>query len=275
MNTNTKYLVTTFAIALGCLASSHAATLAFDNFNSYPINVSLVGANGGTGFGGAWDSSSPSFGYLSTARDNTSAAASELSYPGYTATVGITTLGGAYANLAGGYGGPSYMEISRSVDVAGAFSAYASGCTVGADGTTLWGSFAYRTTNGSLNLMIKGGAGGQQYFLLPVNSNANSLYVYKINFGASNADTISFFNNPTLSFDPGITPTSTLSGDFSFTAVGFAVNGDTHEGRLDNIAFGNTAGDVVAAVPETSTHALIALGGMTMLFLRRRNASRA
>ena len=256
MKTIKKYLVATSAIALGCLTSSHAGTLAFDNFNTYPINVTLDGNNGGSGFGEAWASSSPSFGYLHIVRDNTVTPASELSYPGYIATSGITTLGGAYANFAGGYDGPAYMDISRQVDVSGAFSAYNSGGTVGSDGTTLWGSFAYRTTFGKLNLMLQGGSGGNLYFPLPVNDNANSLYIYKIQFGAGDADTIEFFNNPTLPFNPGSTPTSTSSGDFSFTRVGFALNGDTHEGRIDNVAFGTTPGDVVisnsSATPYTT-----------------------
>ena len=253
--------VCTLIAALGAVSQGHSAMLASDNFTSYTINTALDGLNGGTGFSAGYTTSSPSFGFLAQVRNG-----APLSYPGYN----DQSLGGNYANLAGGFGGPAYMDFRRTVDVAGAFSAYNDGTYVGLNNTTLYGSFAYNTANGVLNFLLQGPS--DTFFALPTNGNANSLLVFKINFGTANADTITFFNNPTLAFDEGTASSTSQTGNFSFNRIGFAVNGDTFEGRVDNIRFGNTAADVISAVPEPSTYALLALGGMVVLFLRRRSS---
>lgn len=263
MNTLKKYIMATSALAVASLSFdlANAAPLASDNFTSYTSGTALEGLNGGTGFSAGYTTSSPSFGFLAEVRNG-----APLSYPDYN----DQSLGGNYANLAGGFGGPAYMDFRRTVDVAGAFSAYNDGTYVGLNNTTLYGSFAYNTANGVLNFLLQGPS--DTFFALPTNGNANSLLVFKINFGTANADTITFFNNPTLAFDEGTASSTSQMGDFSFNRIGFAVNGDTFEGRVDNIRFGNTAADVISAVPEPSTYALLALGGMVVLFLRRRSS---
>ncbi|MDX6765829.1 MAG: PEP-CTERM sorting domain-containing protein [Candidatus Methylacidiphilales bacterium] len=256
-----KQTLFVLAITLSAgLFSLRAATLLNEDFNGYTIDSTIDGNNGGSGWGGSWATSSPSFGYLHTTRNNVA----NLSYSGYSA------VGGNYANLAGGYGGPAYMDMTRQVDLAGAFSSYVSGGSVGADGTTLWGSFAYAYSAGStLNLFL---SGASTNYVPLADAGVSSLFVFKIDFGAGNADTLTYFLNPNLAtFDGTGAPTGTQAGNFSFTRFGFALNGDTHEGRFDTIRMGNLVGDVVpVTIPEPSTYALFGIGMASLAWLRRR-----
>ena len=245
---------------LSVLPAARGALLALDNFSSYNPPISLQDLNGGTGFSGGYAVGAPSQGYLNIVRND-----QPLSYPN------TTGLGGNYANLAGGYGGPAFNYFQRALDVNGSFSALKEGADVGADNKVVWGSFAYHTANGTLNLFLQSGV-ATNFFALPSNGNTDSFYLYRIAFGTNNVDTISFYNNPDLStFDPNSVPTSSVTGDYSFRNIGFAVNGDTHEGRVDNIRFGDTPEDVgVVPVPEPATWVAGVLASAVITFRARR-----
>jgi len=200
---------------------ARASLLASDDFN-YTAGTNLAdnSANGGTGWGGKYYVGAESIGYLNVIRDNF-----PLSYPNY------PSAGGTYANIASGYGGPSFNYFQRTVDVGGAFSAYNDGTRVGKDGTVLWGSFLYNKVNG-LQMWLQGA--GNQIFDLPTGG-SNSLFVFKITFGAGNADTVTIWNNPDLTtWTPSASPTSSVSGDYSFQTLVFVAPNSENEGRVDN-----------------------------------------
>ncbi|MEI7928899.1 MAG: hypothetical protein WCH40_10140, partial [Verrucomicrobiales bacterium] len=112
-----------------------------------------------------------------------------------------------------------------------AFSAYNDGTRVGKDGTVLWGSFLYNKVNG-LQMWLQGA--GNQIFDLPTGG-SNSLFVFKITFGAGNADTVTIWNNPDLTtWTPSASPTSSVSGDYSFQTLVFVAPNSENEGRVDN-----------------------------------------
>lgn len=242
------------ALAVG--SQANAAVLASEDFTTYAPSTNLQGKNGGTGWGGSWAVGAPGFGYLNEVRN-----ATPLSYPN------DSNPGGNYANLASGYGGPSFNYIQRTVDVGGAFSAYNDGVRVGANGTTLWGSFSYYNVGG-LQMYLQGAT--NKVFSTPT-VGANSLYVFRIDYGAGNADTITIWNNPNLTtWNPSSTPTATSSSDYSFQTLVFVAPNSTNEGRLDAIRFGTQAIDVVPyTVPEPASMMFAGLSA-AMLLRRRR-----
>ncbi len=247
-------------VGLSVAGVARAAVLASENFNSYNTsggNVNLSGLNGGSGFSGGWAVGAPGQGFLNEVR-----TASPLGYPNY-----VSPNDGNYANLASGYGGPSFNYAQRTVDVVGAFSAYNDGTRVGADGTTLYGSFLYNNTAGG-QLYLQGAT--NHVFTLPT-TGSDSLYVFKLAFGAGNADTFKVYSNPDLTtFDINTaTPTSTSSGDFSFQTLVFVAPSSTNEVRFDKIVLGSNIGDVIP-VPEPASLGL--LGAMSLGLLRRRRA---
>ncbi len=235
---------------------ARAAVLASEDFTSYPPSTNLQGLNGGTGWSGGWAVGAPGQGYLNEVRNG-----APLSYPN------DSNPGGNYANLAAGYGGPSFNYIQRTVDVGGAFSAYNDGTRVGADGTTLWGSFAYNNVGG-LQMYLQGAT--NKIFSTPT-VGADSLYVFRIDYGAANADTITIWNNPDLTtWNPSSTPTTTSSNDYSFQTLVFVAPNSTNEGRIDAIRFGTQAIDVVPyTVPEPASVMLIGLSGALLVRRRR------
>ncbi len=247
---------TAITIALGTLPSLKAAVLASDDFN-YANATPLSSANGGSGFTGAYSvgNGAPE-NFLSEVRNG-----SPLSYPNY------ADVGGNYANLASGFGGPTFNFFQRDVDVAGAFSAYNDGTRVGLDNTTLYGSFAYNVASGSARFFLQGAATSPE-ITLPTNG-SNSFFVFRIDFGAANADTFTYFNNPDLTTFNGTGGTA-LSGDFSFQRLGFVTPNDTNEVRVDAIRLGTTLNDVTG-VPEPSTFAMLALGGLAFISARKKS----
>jgi len=246
------------AVTACSVSTSHAGLLASDDFSSYSAATNLNGLNGGFGFNGGYTVGAPSLGYLNEVRNG-----SPLSYPNY-----VSPDGGNYANLASGFGGPPFNFFQRTVDVTGAFAAYNDGTRVGANNTTLWGSFLYNEVNNA-DFYLQGAA--NQIFSLPT-TGSNSLFLYRIEFGPANADVVTVWNNPDLStWTPSATPTSTAGpGDYSFQTLVFVAPNDENEARFDNIRLGSEAIDVVpyAAVPEPTTLGLLAAGAI--LALRRR-----
>ncbi len=238
MKTQIKPLLAQFSLlafaASGVLLApiARASLLASEDFNySAGVNLSDNSVNGGSGWTGGYAIGAPSQGYLNETRNGT-----PLSYPNY------VTNGGTYANLASGYGGPAFNYFQRTVDVGGAFSAYNDGTRVGKNETVLWGSFLYNKVNG-LQMWLQGA--GNNIFTLPTGG-SDSLFVFRISFGLRNSDTVTIWNNPDLTtWTPAATPSSTLTGDYSFQTLVFVAPNSENEGRVDNIRFGNQAIDVV------------------------------
>lgn len=244
------------ALIAGSIPASHAAVLASDDFSTYPT-VNINGANGGTGWNGGWEVGAPGIGYLNDVR-----TASPLSYANYEPN------GGNYANFASGYGGPSFNYVQRTVDVVGAFSAYSDGTRVGLDNTSLWGSYLYNNTAG-FEFWLQGAANST--ISVSPTTGSNSLYLYNINFGAGNVDSMSIWINPNLAtWTPSAPPTTTLSGNFAFQTLVFVVPNNENEARIDNVLLGAQAIDVVPyTVPEPSSFLLAGIAGLGLCFRRR------
>ena len=271
MKTTIKTLIVTgatLAAVLTLQTSALAQTLATEDFSGDTLGSTISGGTGGTGWSGAWGTTSDSFGYLHTVRGSADAP---LSYPGYAA------VGGNYLNFAGGFGGPAYMQVERAVSTS-SFSAYESGGTVSAPGTTLWGSFAYRNDNGTAAVFFGGNdVGGSNYLNLPGSGGGVNLALFSVNYGAGNADTVNLWIDPSLSGSfTGTTSDASFSGsvagNFSFTTYGFALNGDTYQTAIDNVLLGTSSAavNVPISAPEPSSMALLAMGAIGLFMMLRR-----
>lgn len=242
------------AAVLAAASMADAAVLASEDFNSYAPSTNIETLSGGTGWGGNWSVGAPGLGYLNETR-----GALPISYPNY-ASGGD----GTYANLASGFGGPTFNYIQRTLDVSGAFAAYNDGTRIGANGTTLWGSFLHHSGSG-MQVFLQGV--GNAVFSLPT-VGVDSLFLFRIEYGAANADTISIWSNPDLStWTPAATPTSSALSDYSFQTLVFVAPNNENEGRFDKIVFGSEAFDVV---PEPSTYLLFGVSALAGIFVRNR-----
>lgn len=236
-------LFSAIATTLAWMVSPASATpLASDDI-SYPTG-NIENQSGGFGWSGGY-AVGTSEGFLNDVRD-----ANTLSYPNYAG------VGGTYANVAAGYGFGTFNYIQRTVDVTGAFAAFSDGVRVGADDTTVWGSFVYHKVVG-MEFYLQGETNAP--FSLPT-TGADSLFLYRIQFGAGNADTITIWNNPDLTtWTPSATPTSTFTGNYSFQTLVFVAPNNENEGRFDNIRLGSEAIDVVPYSATTTPYVTWAL----------------
>ncbi len=266
----------------GMAMSASAATLAYEGFTGYPnANNNIVGQNGGTGWGAAWNSGT-SEGFLHTVR-----TPSTIAYAGYTGSTTPAASGGNYLNLAAGFGAANPANVFRFLDVTGGgtFGAagYVSGGKIGADNTTLWASLLLSSqansggANGSATITFNSTTANN--VTLP-QSQASNLVVFKFVFGPGSTDTVTTFANPNLAtFDGTSGGVTSAAGDYAFTGLTLTesyTGGSGSPGaetRYDDIRFGTTLADVapVAAVPEPTT--LAAIGGVALLTLRRRSSS--
>lgn len=252
MKIQLNHLLPAITTTLALMASpAGAAPLASDDFSSYDTN-NIEFENGGTGWNLGYSVGS-SEGFLNDVRlsaPTPPASPDPLNYPNYVSSEGN------YANVASGFGGPTFNFIQRNVDVTGAFGAYNDGTRVGLDGTTLWGSFLYNKVNG-MEFWLQGA--GNIPFQLPT-AGADSLFLFRIEFGAGDSDTITIWNNPNLpSWTPAATPTSVSISNYAFQSVIFVAPNDQNEGRFDDIRFGTTASDVVPYTPSGSGYSAWAM----------------
>jgi hypothetical protein len=247
-----------------------AELLTEETYNTYPTGEGINGKDGGIGWGGAWGAVSIE-GFASQVRNNTS----NFSYPGYDSSTTPQLSSGNYLNLAAGFSTNNPNAIFRPLDVAtggtydtrGYLTMNANAANViGADGTTLWGSFLFQLPSvGSVtSFALRNPGVGDSTFDLSGSASSN-LIVFRIDYAAGD-DTITFFNNPSLPFAAANGTSQT--GDFSFSTLVFTQSGSDTESRLDDIRFGTVAGDVVP-VPEPTSAALLAFG-TAALGLRRR-----
>ncbi len=253
-------------------SSVGAALLSYEPFSyGTPTNLFGGGANGGTGFGGGWNAGFGSQGYLNEVRSGTLSAPSALTSIGNHATLSAQE----GLELYSGSGAINYL--ARAMNVNGAFASYSDGSNIGADGTTLWGSFLYTGSNDAganpLQITLNTTSAHVLNYHLPAGG-AGSLAVFKLSFGAGGADTASFYINP-VSFDPNTAvPTATLTGTFGFSGIEFDIatrSGVQFNGAdIDEIRFGDTAVDVATVVVAPEPGSAMLLMGLGGLALRRR-----
>ncbi len=123
------------------------------------------------------------------------------------------------------------------------------------------------TPNTRLNLRVNSAGDG-------VDSGAGALndsvqyWVLKFAFGAADADTVSFFYNPTLNAAEGMATSSITGTNLSFDRLSVANFGGNFI-DFDDIRVGTEYADVVGAVPESSSVAML-LGGMGLFLARRK-----
>jgi len=278
--TMTRATLVAAAFTLGASTVAQASLLALETFNTYPnqqvdgdVAGNLIGKNGGTGWGGAWDAGNTvgsGTGYLNQVR-NTGA---NFAYPNYTASTTPAASAGNYLNLAAGFGGPNFNYAERFVDTSGGgtfgSAAYlttngATETVVGADNTTIWGSLLHKGVGGQL--WLRNGSQGDSVFGLP-DSTPDALLLYKIDYAPGN-DTITIWNSPDLStWTPASPASSTASGNYAFNKVILIEAANDSEKLFDDLRFGTTAADVVP-IPEPTSIAAISLAGAALLRRRR------
>ena len=265
----TKFAPSTFATALlavtlGSLPSAQAGLLTYEGYTGYTVNSTIVGDNGGSGWGSAWNSGQAD-GFIHTVRNPTT-----IAYPGYNGTTTPAASGGNYQNLAAGFGGANPSGVFRALDTSagggyGTGGLLLSATLIGADNTTLWGSLLYSDDGGqnsTATLTLNGG--GSFATNLPFTA-ASNLLVFRMDFRPGAADTVTLFSNPNLATFNGTTGgVTTAAGDYSFNTFVLTetLNGGTGaQVQYDDIRFGTTLADVApTTVPEPSTYLLTLLG---------------
>jgi len=278
MKNNRKFLLTALSLTLGSISVSNAATLTYEGFTGYPNNSdNIVGQNGGTGWGGSWQSPT-SEGFLHTVRTPTA-----IAYSGYNGGSTPAASGGNYLNLAAAFGFDNPVSVSRSLDttVGGVYDTNGyllSPGLIGADNTTLWGSLLYSndgvaqgTSTKTLQL-----EGGGTFVTTLAQPSASNFLVFRVNFGAGATDTVTTFSNPNLaSFDGTSGGVTSAPGDYSFNTLRLVETysngpaGQGSEGQYDDIRFGSTLADV-SPIPEPSAALLALVGLSSILMLRSR-----
>jgi hypothetical protein len=276
--------------ALGLLTltgTSHAALLAYDGFNYSAGNVN--GDNGGTGWSGAWVSStSPVYATVVTG--------TTLSYAGGSISVGGS---GTALNITGGSDGAlnrSFVGTASGSEIYFSFLFQA----VAGSGDEFFhfylGDSADRFNSGGIGDFYT--AAGDTHFGARVNNGttdtttassvsytlgATYLLVGRLSTdGATGAageiDQVQLWVNPT-SLTPG-TASATVNASigltlaaldvFSTRTVNFA---GTDQILIDELKIGTDFASVVTPVPEPSAAALATVGGMVVLFRRRKSAT--
>lgn len=239
-------------------ATAYAGQIAYEGFDYYPppehptwgVNL-FTGVNGGVGFGGQWSAGFGTQGYLNETR------VGGMNYTGHLASSGNRASLTAQEGLEPWSGAGQINYIARPLDVVGAFTAYSDGSNIGADGMILWGSFLYNGSDDAahnpLRFQLNSATAHVVNCILP-GSTGTSPVVFKIVFGASNADSAVFYVNPRLPFNPDTAvPSQTFSGNLAFRSFEFDIatrSGVQYNGaNIDEIRFGSQAKDVVAVVP--------------------------
>lgn len=239
-------------------ATTLAGQLAYEGFNYLPppehptwgVNL-FTGVNGGVGFGGQWSAGFGTQGYLNEAR------VGGINYTGHLASTGNRASLTAQEGLEPWSGAGQINYIARPLDVVGAFAAYSDGTHIGVDGTIIWGSFLYNGSDDAahnpLRFQLNSATAHVVNCILP-GSAGTSLVVFKVVFGASDADSAVFYVNPPLPFNPDTDVSSqTFSGNLAFRSVEFDIatrSGVQYNGStIDEIRFGSQAKDVVPVVP--------------------------
>lgn len=267
-----RLTVAGWAAAFAFAMPAQASLVVQESFD-YAPGSALVGANGGTGFGGSWVHG------LFNGGAQQSVQGGSLSYAGMPVSGAHTAQGSQ-----GGYWGV-YRQLGDSY---------------GADGTTLYASFLIRGTAGTVpsdffgmyfhgssqDLFVgKGGGGVTNQWVLEQRGGQNqsasghavgtdtTLLVMKMSFGAQ-ADEISLYVNPTWGGPQPLADITTSALNLGSIA-GLGLFG-SHAYDIDEIRLGQSFGDVAgSAVPEPAPWMLILPGLVALRVMRKRSGGQA
>ncbi|MCF7675665.1 MAG: immunoglobulin domain-containing protein, partial [Akkermansiaceae bacterium] len=250
------------ALLVGLLlfpAGSQAAQMAYEGFDYPTGTATLSGQNGGSGWGGVWQTVNNGSAELVT----TSLAAGTSAPAGYD----LRSLGNS-CNL------PNQRRIGRKLDTSasGPFGSrgYRDGAgRIGADGTTLYLSFMQQP-NGTSNYYEFefhrddlgdggriGGIGNDQggdnvnlrapngtHTVIGAGSTEVNFYVVRIDFKAGNDD-VYVYMNPTSTTEPGVpTLTKLAAADMSFNGISFGAFNNGRTVAHDELRLGESWADV-------------------------------
>lgn len=274
------------ALALGLLAprlSSDAAMIAYDGFNSYSVG-DLSGNNGGAGWNSAWSSFtaandvvagglSYSAGSLNinggaNTMQKSSGAGGVNADPYFNRSFSSTSSSSIWMSFlfqSGNLSGTDFLEFYLS-DAAGEGNSGAALVNFGASGANKLGVRANPTlTSGALSSYGGGTPGAGTTYLLVTRISGDG------SGSATNYDRVEFWLNPTSTSLGAATASVDLDLEVSSLAYfGVRANGlaSTDIFKVDELKIGTTAVDVV---PEPNSIALVGLGFLGFILLRRQN----
>lgn len=218
------------------IGSSHAATIASDDFAS---DGALAGQSGGTGWSGSW-----SGGNLTVTSGQALAG-------------GATTSTRLFNDGSITVGTSDTLTISFDLIVAETQSGRGVGIQLLASG-----GFDYyigKRQNGTYGLHSNGGTGGADYASFasnPINQNITTVITYD----GVNTSFVLSDNNETLT-------AYTVAGQVTVDGIGLqTLHTGTNGNGFDNLSVDLTT----AAVPEPSSAALLGLGGLALILRRRK-----
>lgn len=165
---------------------------------------------------------------------------------------------------------------------------------IGQDNTTLFGSFLVKNdspaagfaglefaagdpnanrvltlgeagTGGDFAVVGPGQAGAGSLALPPIVAGATREIAFRIDYGVAGNDTFTLLNSD-------LTDGASATGPLQFSTLHLASFGGSPAITYDEIRLGTTVGDVVSAVPEPSSFAMISFAVAGLCFRRRRSA---
>jgi len=282
---NRRLVVLAAAVAVSSVVSTtRAATVASDNFESYPTG-GVTGQNGGTGFTSAYVS------------DNTAAvnvAAESLSYSGGPVSssggskdlqvsaagtnlgasgVDNGTLGRTYAAQAG----TVYFSLLLRTNATANNEFFQVGLANSTGGEPALSIGASGASAAAFDFFVRSPGGSQTTSTTVMNPNQTYFLVGKASkvSGSTTYNQIDLFVNPSTATEPA-TATVSRTGDSTLASLSTLnvrtarfTAGDIFS--VDNVTIGTTYADVVP-VPEPAAAGLFALAGGVLLVRRRRTA---
>jgi hypothetical protein len=258
-------------VAAGALSAraAMAAPVVHEGFD-YAAGSAMVGANGGSGFGGAWQNG------LFSGGSQFGVAAGSLAYPGLAGTGNS----GAEGNAAGYWGVRRGLASSIGADGTTSYLSFLIRGTAGANASDFFGLYLEATNPASDVFIGKGGGGVTDRWVVErrggqsqvasddVIDDLTTLLVLKMDF-ADGADTFSLFVNPQLGGDAGAA--AAVNGFIDAGSIaGIGLFG-SRGWSIDEIRIGDSLADVTpAAVPEPATWMLTSVALLGLLGTRRR-----